>query len=241
MAKGFMKFQEWRDFVKSIVAGIFGVLVVLVWHLFYGSVKEKGFLWQLIVPNVLTFTFFIILILFLRWLFLKKEKMDINELAREETTNKKIKYNEKSLKLWQEVGKDEYLSRRGEWAQIDSKIYSLLIIILAIIGITIQYVEIGNLLSPQRGAYILSLIFLGISFVCCLLGLWPKRLDIINFEHNKNNDYKKELLVLKNQYDLSISNQNAQLDKKLFFFKVSSIAFFIGVLILVLIKFGVSF
>ena len=77
MAKGFMKFQEWRDFVKSIVAGIFGGLVVLVWQLFYGSVKEKGFLWQLIVPNVLTFTFFIILILFLRWLFLKKEKMDI--------------------------------------------------------------------------------------------------------------------------------------------------------------------
>ncbi len=240
MSRGIMNFKEWREFSRDITAGVFGGLVVACWQLSFELLNASSIWMKILLPSAITLIFLFFMFLFLKWIFIKNDGRTENDTIKQEILNKKG-YDEKSLKIWQEVGEEEYLSRRNEWAQVDSKISSLLIIVLAIIGITIQYIDITKLVESQKVVYVFSLVLIGISFICCLAGLWPKRLDVINFEHNQDNDYKKELLVLKNQYDLAIKNQNSKLDNKLFFFKVSSIAFFFGLLLLVLIKLGVTF
>jgi len=71
---GFMNFQEWRGFSKNILAGIFGGLVVAGWQLSYELLSEAKIWIRILVPSLVTLVFFVLMILFLRWLFLKKEE-----------------------------------------------------------------------------------------------------------------------------------------------------------------------
>lgn len=239
----FMDFQEWREFAKAIIAGIFGGLVVAGWQLSYQILSNSSALIRILVPSILTLMFFFLLIVFLRWLFLKKEETPINNLTTslETIKDKKTNFNEKSLLLWKDAGRDEYLSRRIEWTSVDNKLSSLLIVILAIIGLTIQYINFQELVSIHQYFYGASIILFLISLISCIYGLFPDNLNIINFEHNKDNSYKKELMVLRNQYKKAIENQDKKINKKLFLFKICTIAFFLGVFFILLIKLGVTF
>ena len=237
----FMNFQEWREFSRDITAGIFGGLVVALWQLSYEILSNKSTLTRILFPLAITFVFFILMILFLRWLFLKKEDITNTDITSKIAKKQKKDYAEKNLFLWKEVGKDEYLARRGEWTSTDNKLVSLLIIILAIIGLFVQYIDTKNLVASQQYFYAGAIILFLMSLIFCILGLFPDKLNTINFEYNKNNSYRKELRVLRNQYKKAIENQDTKINKKLFLFKVSAISFLIGIFFILLIKLGVTF
>jgi len=68
-----MDFQEWREFVSAITAGVFGGLIVAGWQLVYELFKNKALLERAVFSALTILVFYIGMILFLRWLFLKKE------------------------------------------------------------------------------------------------------------------------------------------------------------------------
>lgn len=74
-----MNNHEWQTFFMSVVAGIFGGIVTIAWTLSYDIVKEKGFLWILMAPNIMALLIFIIMFFFLKWLFLGETKKKPNK------------------------------------------------------------------------------------------------------------------------------------------------------------------
>lgn len=221
----------WDNIIIGIIAGLV---------LYYGLKIQSG-----IYSAIYIFLFALILNFiysFIVWFFQKKENSN-QETQYSTTISKKEsekELDEKSLALWKDVGRDEYLCRRKEWSSTDSKLSSLLIIILAMFGVSIQFIEFNTLVNFQRFTLGISFILFLISMIFCFIGLWGDKINTINFCESEYN-YKKELSLLKGQYKYSIDENNKKIDKKLRFFKGASILTFVGIFLIALIKLGVKF
>ena len=221
----------WDNIIIGIIAGLV---------LYYGLKIQSGiysalylFLFALILNFIYSFSV---------WFFQKKEVLKGDILQPQTVSKKESKkeLDEKNLLLWKDVARDEYLCRRNEWTSTDSKLSSLLIIILAIFGVSIQFINFDTLLPSQKFTLGISFILFLISIILCFIGLWGDKINVINFIENRY-DYKKELSLLKKQYKESIDKQNEKIDKKLRFFKGASILTFVGIFLIALIKLGVRF
>lgn len=221
-------------YLDNIIIGIIAGLV-----LYYGLRIQSGiysaiyiFLFALILNFIYSFSV---------WFFQKK--VNLNQDTQNFTTvskkESKKELDEKSLALWKDVGRDEYLSRRAEWTSADNKISSLLILVLAVFALYIQYVDFAQMVgSSQKLFYGLIVALFLISIILGLYGLFSRNLNIINFKYNPQNSFKDELRVLTKQYEKAIDKQSEVIHKKLEIFKASSILFFVGLFLTMLIKLG---
>ena len=53
----------------------------------------------------------------------------------------KSQYDERSLKLWEEIGKQEYLMRRQEFNHVDIKLTYILLFNITILSLFINLIE----------------------------------------------------------------------------------------------------
>jgi hypothetical protein len=146
-------------------------------------------------------------------------------------------YDTRSLELWEKIGKEEYLLRRKELTTIDNKIIYFLIFNFTIVSLFFNFIKIpvdfyGIIL------YSISSISFLISIILLIYGIWPKKINVILFRHNKKNSYNDEIRVLTKQYENAIKHQSVIVDSKFNILKISSILFFVALLIILVIRIG---
>jgi hypothetical protein len=153
-------------------------------------------------------------------------------------SKEKSQYDERSLKLWEDIGKQEYLMRRQEFNHVDTKLTCALLLNITIISLFINFIEFPTK-SSSLYLYFISISFFVISLSLLMFALFPKKVNVILFKHNKENSYNDELRVLTKQYEIAIDKQSKIIENKLILFKISCIIFIIALFLTLLIKIGV--
>jgi RsiW-degrading membrane proteinase PrsW (M82 family) len=177
---GFMNFAEWREFARDITAGIFGGLVVAMWQLSY-ELLEKEEIWiKILVPSLISLIFFFLMILFLRWLFLKKDESELT-LFKEEKTKLEILRGHEDWQRAYEL-RLKYLDKLSGLSQ---KIFITLITFFG--ALTIALISKVDYFIELLSFLYFSLILLGIIILECVLVIC----FISNFEKDVKKEYNK--------------------------------------------------
>ena len=146
---GFMDFGEWREFSKDIVGGIFGGFVLIAWQLSYNLLEDAPLSQRVILPTFFAVIFFVLMILFLRWLFLKKERRlrrkDTNEIIF-------IKTLLFSLVLLFFVYFSSFYVH--EYGHVSVAVFSSMAYHLSDVNLSLNYIKQFGLLVPQQTEWI---------------------------------------------------------------------------------------